>query len=60
MSGPTLLGSTKVTSKGQITIPQDVREEYNINPGDKIYFLKENSKLILRKGPLKLGGNNYE
>ncbi len=34
----------KVTSKGQITIPQDIREELNIKQGDKIIFFKENGK----------------
>ncbi|QQO10391.1 AbrB/MazE/SpoVT family DNA-binding domain-containing protein [Breznakiella homolactica] len=37
----------KVTSKGQITIPQDIREELNIKQGDKIIFFKENGKYYL-------------
>ena len=32
-------GST-VTSKGQITLPVELRAEYGIEKGDKIYFLK--------------------
>ena len=32
-------GST-VTSKGQITIPAELRAEYGIEKGHKIYFLK--------------------
>jgi len=49
-----LIGSSKVTSKGQITIPQDIREKYGIKPGDTVYFLEEDGKLILKKGPIKL------
>ena len=30
----------KVTSKGQITIPRDIRDKMNIKRGDKIVFLK--------------------
>ena len=51
---PTLVGSSKVTTRGQITIPQDLREKYEIGPGDTVYFLEENGELILRKGPIKL------
>lgn len=28
----------KVTSKGQITIPKEIREKLHLNPGDKILF----------------------
>ena len=49
-----LRGSSKVTSKGQITIPQEIRKELKINTGDTIYFITEDEKLILRIGPLKL------
>jgi AbrB family looped-hinge helix DNA binding protein len=28
-----------VTSKGQITIPQEIREHYHIKPGDKLDFV---------------------
>ena len=49
-----LRGSSKVTAKGQVTVPQELRGEFNIKPGDTIYFMIENGTLILRKGPLKL------
>ena len=51
---PTLIGASKVTSRGQITIPQELREKYGIKPGDIIYFLEEDDKLILKKGPIKI------
>jgi AbrB family looped-hinge helix DNA binding protein len=28
----------KVTSKGQITIPKEIREKLHLNPGDKLLF----------------------
>jgi len=49
-----LRGSSKVTSKGQITIPQEVRREFDIKPGDTIYFIMDGEKLVLRKGPLRI------
>jgi len=49
-----LSGSSRVTSRGQITIPQKLRDKYGIKVGDVIYFIEENEKLILMKGPIKL------
>jgi len=48
------MGSSKFTSKGQITIPQDVREKFGIKPGDTVYFLEEDGRIILLKGPIKI------
>ena len=38
----------KVTSKGQITIPRDVRKKMNLKTGDKILFFEENNKFFLQ------------
>jgi AbrB family looped-hinge helix DNA binding protein len=38
----------RVTSKGQVTIPQDVREELGIEPGTNVEFVQENGKIVLR------------
>jgi len=38
-----------VTKKGQVTIPQSVREELNINYGGKIEFVtNENGEVVLK------------
>ena len=37
-SSNTMYGSSTVTSKGQTTIPQDLRLMLNIFPGDRLYF----------------------
>jgi len=44
------LGSAKVSTKGQVTIPVDARQKFNIEIGDIILFLEENGKLVLRRG----------
>ena len=49
-----LVGSSKVTSRGQITIPQELREKYKIDQGDMIYFIENEGMLIIQKGPIKL------
>jgi len=38
----------KVTSKGQITIPRDIREKMNLKKGDKILFFEDNGKYFLQ------------
>jgi AbrB family looped-hinge helix DNA binding protein len=38
----------KVTSKGQITIPRDIRAKMNIKKGDKIVFLENNGNFFIQ------------
>jgi AbrB family looped-hinge helix DNA binding protein len=38
----------KVTSKGQITIPHDIRVKMNIKNGDEIVFIEDNGKYFLQ------------
>jgi len=38
----------KLTSKGQITIPRDIREKMNLKTGDKILFFEENGKFFMQ------------
>lgn len=44
------LGSSKVTVRGQVVIPKDVREKFKINENDFVLFYDENGKLIIKKG----------
>lgn len=39
----------KVTSKGQVTIPEDVRKSTGIGPGTDIYFKEENGRFYIVK-----------
>jgi AbrB family looped-hinge helix DNA binding protein len=38
----------KVTSKGQITIPRDIREKMNLKKGDKIVFFEDNGTFYMQ------------
>jgi AbrB family looped-hinge helix DNA binding protein len=39
----------RVTTKGQVTIPKEIREQLGITPGDEIAFEKTNSGYEIRK-----------
>jgi AbrB family looped-hinge helix DNA binding protein len=41
--------STKVTSKGQITIPKKVRDKLGISQGERILFHEENGVFYIKK-----------
>ena len=44
------LGSAKVTSRGQVVIPKEVREKFKINQGDFVLFHDDDGKLTIKKG----------
>ncbi len=44
----------RVTTKGQVTIPQRIRERLGITPADEVDFIEEKNRVYLVK---KKGGN---
>jgi len=40
---------SRVTTKGQVTIPKDVRDALGLAPGTRVGFRKEGSKFVLVK-----------
>ncbi len=38
----------KVTSKGQVTIPQELRRKYRIDSHAEVDFVEENGKIIVK------------
>ncbi|MES1198893.1 MAG: AbrB/MazE/SpoVT family DNA-binding domain-containing protein [Pseudomonadota bacterium] len=39
----------RITSKGQVTIPQEVRERAGLMPGTDVEFVFEGGKVVLKK-----------
>ena len=42
MIGDAFVETTKITAKGQATIPKSVRETIGVTPGDKVSFVVRN------------------
>ena len=47
--------SAKVTSKGQVTIPKEVRDALELREGDELHFRVERSRAVIAKTPDFLG-----
>lgn len=39
----------KITSKGQVTIPLPIREEFGLTAGTDVEFVPEGKKVVLRR-----------
>jgi antitoxin PrlF len=37
----------KITSKGQITIPIQIRKKLNLKDGDKVVFIEQNGRVVI-------------
>jgi AbrB family looped-hinge helix DNA binding protein len=47
----------RVTSKGQVTIPQAIREQAGLRPGSEVEFAIEDGKVVIR--PVKPVGRSW-
>ncbi|MEX0777725.1 MAG: AbrB/MazE/SpoVT family DNA-binding domain-containing protein [Phycisphaeraceae bacterium] len=39
----------KITTKGQVTIPQQIREKHRLWPNTEVEFVERNGRVILQK-----------
>jgi AbrB family looped-hinge helix DNA binding protein len=44
-----MMAAARVTSKGQNTLPKEVRKRLGIGPGDEVEYLEENGRYLLKK-----------
>jgi AbrB family looped-hinge helix DNA binding protein len=49
-----LRGESRMTSRGQITVPTEIRKKFGLKPGDVICFLEVDGSIVLKLGPLVL------
>lgn len=50
--------SSTISSKGQITVPLEVRQRLGLKEGDQVEFVNEDERTIIR--PARLMGNVFE
>lgn len=43
---------SRISSKGQVTIPKSIRELLKLNEGDRVAFLEEDGKVMITKASL--------
>lgn len=41
--------SSSVTTKGQVTIPAELREKLGIKPGDRVGFVAEGDRILIQR-----------
>ena len=41
--------SSSVTTKGQVTIPAELREKLGIKPGDRVGFVEEDGRIVIQR-----------
>ncbi|WP_336022307.1 AbrB/MazE/SpoVT family DNA-binding domain-containing protein [Halobellus salinisoli] len=41
--------STRVTEKGQATIPKELREKYGLKPGDQVVWMDTDEGIVVKK-----------
>ena len=49
-----LRGQSRMTARGQITVPTEVRKKFGLKPGDILCFLEVDGSIVLKLGPLVL------
>lgn len=46
---PRMSKATRVTEKGQATIPKELREKYDLEPGDEVVWLDTDDGIVVKK-----------
>jgi AbrB family looped-hinge helix DNA binding protein len=41
--------STRVTEKGQATIPKELRDKYDLDPGDEVVWIDTDEGIVVKK-----------
>ena len=48
------VGQSKMTQRGQITVPTEVRKKFGLKPGDVMCFFEVDGSIFLKLGPIVL------
>ncbi len=56
LKGEIQMELAKITMRGQITIPIEIRKRLGVKDGDKVIFLEENGRVIMENAAMKRAG----
>lgn len=48
------VGQSKMTQRGQITVPTEVRKKFGLKQGDVLCFFEVDGSIFLKLGPIVL------
>lgn len=51
--------ATTITTKGQVTIPKEIRERLGLRSGDKVIFVTEEDKVVIKSAKTLLDFKGY-
>lgn len=43
---------SRISSKGQVTVPKNIRKSLNLKDGDRVAFIEEDGKVVITKASL--------
>ena len=49
--------SSRISSKGQVTIPQEIREQLGLRAGDRVNYVKEQGRIYIQ--PMREGVRSF-
>ena len=50
--------SSTISSKGQVTVPQEIRNRLGLSPGDRVEFVVDGDQTVIR--PARSGPNPFK
>lgn len=53
-----MAATSTISSKGQVTVPVEVRRRLGVEPGDQVEFVFDGQQTVLR--PVRAAGNPFE
>jgi AbrB family looped-hinge helix DNA binding protein len=48
------VGQSRMTQRGQISVPMEVRKKFGLKPGDVLCFFEVDGSVFLKLGPIVL------
>lgn len=52
LKGGCVVEVSRISSKGQVTIPKTIRQLLNLNEGDRVAFIEDDGKVVITKASL--------